>query len=151
MTEASYEIRAITANRLIDGEVVYRGTDGWKTDLVEATLCHSKEATAAVLSQAQADEKACLIVSSYPIKLRQEGGDLIPVLWREVIRSRGPTVPLIDGVIAHADGHKGFGTEGTSPWPTRPSDSPSSPSSSSPAKSSTSPHPSPPNTPTRRR
>ncbi len=116
MASASYEIRVITANRLIDGEVVYLTREGWDTDINRADTGHDDAAVKVLLDRAWADEKQCRIISPYWIGVTRRDGGFVPVTWREVIRTHGPGVAVIDGVIPHAQGKSGFARPAPSPW-----------------------------------
>jgi hypothetical protein len=86
-------LQVLTANRLIDGEVVYLAPDGaWVERLEAAKLFHSKaeaEASLEVGLQAERDQK---IVHAYLFDVKQDSGALKPVKQREIIRAAGPTV-----------------------------------------------------------
>ena len=85
--------QVLTANRLIDGEVVYLGPDGsWVEELAAARLFDSKvdaEASLAVGAQAEHDQK---IVHAYLFDIKQTVTGMTPVKQREIIRAAGPTV-----------------------------------------------------------
>lgn len=86
-------LQVLTANRLIDGEVVYLGTNGaWVEALEAARVFEAKadaDASLAVGAQAELDQK---IVHAYLFDIKRSEAGLIPVKQREIIRAAGPTV-----------------------------------------------------------
>lgn len=86
-------MKALTANRLIDGEVVWLGRSGtWVETLAAARLLETPEAIAEAEAAGAEAEAARLIVEPYLIDLVREEGEIVPVRFREKIRARGPTV-----------------------------------------------------------
>lgn len=85
--------QVLTANRLIDGEVVYLAANGaWVEHLEGARLFDAKaeaEASLEVGLQAEREQK---IVHAYLFDVKQDNGSLKPVKQREIIRAAGPTV-----------------------------------------------------------
>jgi len=80
-------------NRVGDGKVVYRLTDGkWTTLLGDAAVIAAERAREA-LSAATADEGNATGVYLAPVTL-DSGGHPTPANLRERIRSFGPTVAL---------------------------------------------------------
>lgn len=81
-------MKAITANRLQDGRVVYLGADGgWTPDIGDAA-CYTEDAIEAALNAAQTDEAH--VVGPYAIEMQ----GAVPAgakLRRESIRLFGPT------------------------------------------------------------
>jgi hypothetical protein len=87
-------MQIVTANRLTDGLVVFRKSDGaWSTLVQEAGVVSEKPALEAALAAAGADAAARLIVEPYAIDVELSAGDLRPKTLRERIRAAGPTVP----------------------------------------------------------
>ena len=83
----------ITANRLTDGAVVYRGRDGeWTTALAQAAVATEVPTARALLAAAADDEITA--VGAYIAPVRLDGDDIAPGNLREVIRARGPTFAL---------------------------------------------------------
>ncbi len=81
--------RVISANRLGDGIVVYLTADGgWSERIARARLIDGGEAGAAALDGLS----GAAVVDPYLIDI--SGGDRRPILKRERIRARGPTVRL---------------------------------------------------------
>lgn len=84
----------VTANRLADGAVVYRGADGrWTTRLAAALGAADETAAKALLEAAQADVAAQIVVGAYLFEVEGEPGGWVPTSWRERIRAEGPTIP----------------------------------------------------------
>jgi hypothetical protein len=90
----------VTANRVGDGAVVYRGADArWSTELANAAVTSDAAVARALLKSAIDDDLNA--VGSYlaPVK-RTEAGRLQPGNLRELIRWRGPTIELPAGSAA---------------------------------------------------
>jgi hypothetical protein len=84
----------ITANRVVDGAVVYRHADGhWTTHLDNAAVATSAPQAGALLAASAADAR--IVVDAYmaPVRLAAAGG-IAPGNLREAIRARGPTFAL---------------------------------------------------------
>ncbi len=83
----------LTANRLSDGDVVYRTTEGdWIDDIDSAELIDSPEQLAAAEAAAHADVKASKVLDVVAIAVEVEDGHIVPKRLRERIRAFGPTV-----------------------------------------------------------
>ena len=82
-------MKAVTANLLHGGRVVYLGTDGsWADSITEAALFEGEAADAAL---AAAERRATEIAGAYLIEATPEGPAGREAL-RERIRNAGPTV-----------------------------------------------------------
>jgi hypothetical protein len=84
----------VTANRVGDGAVVYRGADGdWTTALDAAAVVTNAGSASELMSAAVADDLHA--VGSYvaPVKLSPDG-QVRPGNLRELIRLGGPTIDL---------------------------------------------------------
>jgi predicted NAD/FAD-binding protein len=82
----------VTANRLGDGAVVYRTTDGkWSTLLDEAAVITTAPAAAELLAAAAAEDTAAVGAYVAPVLLDADGRPQ-PGNLRESIRYKGPTV-----------------------------------------------------------
>jgi len=82
----------ITANRLMDGLVVYLTEDGsWSEVINEARIAADDEALQAALADGQAAEAAHEVVGVYEVAVERDGTDIRPVRIRERIRAYGPT------------------------------------------------------------
>lgn len=84
--------RVLTANRLVDGDVVYFTVDGgWGTRIEAARIADGKEGAAALETigiQAAADQ---IVVGPYLIDVGEEAGRPVPQRFRERIRAYGPS------------------------------------------------------------
>jgi hypothetical protein len=80
----------VTANRLIDGIVVFQDeTGGWSEDFAHAA---AHEDAAGALARAAEDVAASLVVDPYAIEVELRNGHYAPKALREAIRAAGPTV-----------------------------------------------------------
>ena len=96
-------MQVITANRLLDGEVVWLAEgDNWVETLAGARVFEGKDAIAEGLALGAAAEKAQLVVGVYEMAVTEEDGGLVPVRLREKIRAKGPTTHPNLGKQAHA-------------------------------------------------
>jgi len=85
-------MQVITANRLLDGEVVWLGqNDEWVESVSDARVFDGKEAVAEGLALGAAAEKDQKVVSVYEMAVTDEDGQIVPVRLREKIRAAGPT------------------------------------------------------------
>ncbi len=86
-------LKAITANRLQDGEVVYLDPEGtWSERLQAAQLLESPDQEAAYLGVAQQSVLARLVVEPYSFPVDRAGGVIVALSQREKIRAQGPSV-----------------------------------------------------------
>jgi len=82
----------ITANRLIDGVVVFQTADaGWSEDFNRAAVVSDPQATADALARAKRDEADNLVVDAYAVPVEERNGHVAPKALREAIRASGPT------------------------------------------------------------
>lgn len=89
--------RVITANRLIDGAVVWRDAAGrWREEIDSAAASDDDTVVAGMLEGARAEEIAGLVIAPYEVEvdIREEGTShsILPTHLRERIRAGGPTV-----------------------------------------------------------
>lgn len=85
--------KAVTANRLADGRVVYLTADGeWSEHLAEAAWSESEAGQSELLARAEAHAAAAAVVDPYLFAVSVEDGAPAPERLREVIRGAGPTV-----------------------------------------------------------
>ena len=76
----------ITANRLIDGVVVFQDANGgWAEDFALSAILPDAEASKAALARAKEDEARDVVVEA-------RGGHYVPKALRELIRASGPTI-----------------------------------------------------------
>lgn len=82
-------MQIVTANRLIDGRVVFRDADGaWVEAFAAAAVLAD---AAAALADAAKDEANGLVVGAYAVDVVTVDGRLEPKAQREKIRVTGPT------------------------------------------------------------
>ena len=82
----------LTANRLRDGDVLYRKGADWVLFLDQGDVYRDKAAADAALAAATAELARNDIVAPYLFEVRLEAGHVRPVKEREIIRAAGPTV-----------------------------------------------------------
>lgn len=105
-------MRALTANRLTDGEVVFWTGREWSERFADAV--HFEDPAAAEAAEAHAKSQLTLLVDPYLIDIAAVEGGFAPVSYRERLRALGPTNKLDHGkqaaggadiaVLAHAHG-----------------------------------------------
>jgi hypothetical protein len=83
----------VTANRLADGAVVYRGDGGWTTKLDSAAVTTSAAVAQDLLAAAKADGLRAVDVYVAPVQVTEDGR-VRPGNLRERIRLSGPTIDL---------------------------------------------------------
>jgi predicted NAD/FAD-binding protein len=84
----------ITANRLTDGAVVYRTTDGhWTSELADAAVATTADHARMLLAAAALDGVRAVDAYVAPVQLAQDNS-VLPGNLRERIRRSGPTFPL---------------------------------------------------------
>ncbi len=103
---------ALTANRLIDGEVVFWAQGRWVEQFGEAEVFDAD--TPAGEAEAAAKSQPNVVVEPYLIEVAEAGDGVAPVAYRERLRALGPTNTPDHGkqamgghaieLIAHADG-----------------------------------------------
>jgi len=82
-------MKALTANRLIDGEVVFFAAGGWVERFAEAEIFADESAAEA--AEALARSEVRLLVDPYLIDVIEADGGLAPLSYRERLRALGPT------------------------------------------------------------
>jgi uncharacterized protein YbjQ (UPF0145 family) len=93
---ASTSTRAVTANRLRDGVVVFRTvTGGWSSRIADAEAASSEVELARLLAAAERDAANAVVVGPYLIDVTEVDGELRPLSLRERIRAYGPTTPMV--------------------------------------------------------
>ena len=84
----------VTANRVGDGAVVYRRTDGgWTTRLHDAAVTANATTARELVAAAVADDLRAVGPYIAPVKLGSDG-EVQPGNLRELIRVGGPTIDL---------------------------------------------------------
>ena len=85
-------MKVITANRLLNGDVVWLAENGsWVERIALAKVHDGKEAVAAALAEGFEAEKNQKVVGVYEMDVTVEDGVIVPVRLREKIRATGPT------------------------------------------------------------
>jgi hypothetical protein len=85
--------QVISANRLIDGIVVYLAADGtWSETIDAAQLFAAADESEAALATARLDVASNLVIDPFLVSVTSEGGHLRAGLLRDEIRARGPTI-----------------------------------------------------------
>jgi hypothetical protein len=84
----------VTANRVGDGAVIYRGSDGdWTTELDEAVVTSDPREARSLVEAAAADGLCAVDAYIAPVKFSRDG-EVLPGNLRERIRRGGPTIDL---------------------------------------------------------
>ena len=97
--------KAITANRLSDGLVVFLDDAGaWSVAIADARLVGDGPDLDAANAYAKSQHDARIVVEPYPIDVEIVDGRPVPVRLRERIRAEGPTVVYGDAERAKLAG-----------------------------------------------
>lgn len=84
--------KAITANRLSDGRVVFLSKTGdWSPSVDDAALFSDGSELEDALAFGKTQQEVQIIVDSYAIDMEVDGERALPVRLRERIRALGPT------------------------------------------------------------
>ncbi|MDW4496745.1 DUF2849 domain-containing protein [Sulfitobacter sp. D35] len=81
--------KVVTANALIEGDVIYQTADGWTRDLAQAEVL-TDEADAD-LRLIEASQQKADVVGAYLADVKIEGGRPVPTHFREAFRAKGPS------------------------------------------------------------
>ena len=85
--------QVLTANRLVDGQVVYLGPDeSWTHRLAEAVVASDEGAADRLQAIAQRAVARRAVVDPYLFEVDTQDGVPRPLRTREIIRARGPSV-----------------------------------------------------------
>ena len=105
-------LKALTANRLTDGEVVFWSGERWIGRFGQARFFDDEQAAEA--AEAHAKTRTTELVDPYLIEVASVDGGFAPVSYRERIRALGPTNKPDHGkqalggadieILAHAQG-----------------------------------------------
>jgi len=85
-------LKAITANRLRDGAVVWFGPQGEWVERIAAAATYDEAGAAPALARAQQDEARNLVVAIYALDVEILDGAPVPLRTKERIRALGPSV-----------------------------------------------------------
>ena len=78
----------VTANRLLDGIVVYLAADGsWTEDIAQARVANTEQETKTLEAEAAEAVKARKVVAVYPMEIALHDGEVDPLSVRERIRA----------------------------------------------------------------
>lgn len=88
-------MKALTANRLLDGEVVFWSAGQWVERFADAELFADEDA--ATEAEAHGKNQPTVVVDVYLIDLVEAEGIWAPLSYRERIRALGPTNHLAHG------------------------------------------------------
>jgi Protein of unknown function (DUF2849). len=85
-------LQAVTANRLIDGLVVFLAAgERWVEQVADVELARDQSAADALMAVAERDVMRRIVVGPYLIEMTETPDGLSPSLLRERIRADGPT------------------------------------------------------------
>jgi hypothetical protein len=85
----------VTANRLLDGRVVWLAADfDWHEDIAHARIFDPEQGEAAQ-ALGRAGERARIVIGAYPIEVVLRGGIPEPLKFRERLRLHGPSVATV--------------------------------------------------------
>ena len=82
----------LTANRLVDGDVLYWKSGQWVLALADADVFIDPKAADAALAAAQKSVTGNDVVNPYLFDVKTDAKGIHPVKEREIIRAAGPTV-----------------------------------------------------------
>lgn len=82
----------ITANRLVDGVVVFLGVRGWVEEIGRATVATTPDEVRALEMLGRQSEAVNEVVDAYLVEVAERDGTLRPVKLREHLRTLGPSV-----------------------------------------------------------
>lgn len=82
-------MKAVTANRLIDGEVVFWRAGQWVERFADAELFEAPEPADEAVAAGKA--QPTVVVEPYAIDVEEGPAGLAPVSYRERLRALGPT------------------------------------------------------------
>ena len=84
----------LTANRLVDGDVLYWKGGQWVLALAEGEVFADPKDAEAALAAAQKSVTGNVVVAPYLFDVKLSGDVFKPVKEREIIRAAGPTVRI---------------------------------------------------------
>ncbi|HUL06037.1 MAG TPA: DUF2849 domain-containing protein [Candidatus Acidoferrum sp.] len=85
-------LQVVTANRLIDGRVVFLA-DGyrWVEEIGSARVADGEEPAKALLAIGEKAAADRIVVAPYLIDVSSDGARITPTRYREVLRALGPS------------------------------------------------------------
>jgi hypothetical protein len=94
----------LTANDLVDGEVVFRTANGWSPDHREALIAGNAEAAEILEAEGLAEMEANKVVDAYLVDVALGENGPQPRHFRERLRTLGPSVRTDLGKQAQGGG-----------------------------------------------
>jgi hypothetical protein len=91
----------LTANDLLQGDVLYWKAGGWVQDFASGEVFGDAAAAAAALEAAQKFVTENRVVAPYLFEVREQNGKIRPVKEREIVRAAGPSIRTDLGKQAH--------------------------------------------------
>ncbi|GBQ89949.1 hypothetical protein AA13595_2776 [Gluconacetobacter johannae DSM 13595] len=82
----------VTANRLLDGRIVWLAEDGAWSGRIDAARIFSNDGIEAVIDATARRQQADGVVGVYGVQISDDSTTPVPVTVRERIRAFGPTV-----------------------------------------------------------
>jgi hypothetical protein len=82
-------MKALTGNRLDDGEAIFLGENGWAPRFADARLFDDE--ASALAAEAHAKTQQTVVVDPYLIDVIPSEGGYAPLSFRERVRALGPT------------------------------------------------------------
>jgi len=82
----------LTANRLVDGDVLYWKNGDWVLSLADGEVFADPKAAEAALAAAQTFVTGNKVVAPYLFDVKTDAKSIHPVKEREIIRAAGPTI-----------------------------------------------------------
>ena len=82
----------LTANRLVDGDVLYWRSGDWVLALADGEIFADPKAADLALAAAQKSVTGNAVVNPYLFDVKTDAKGIHPVKEREIIRAAGPTI-----------------------------------------------------------
>ena len=92
----------LTANDLLEGDVVFLAANGWSRNINDAEIAHDKAAAKALEAGGSAAVAGNRVVEPYLIDIEHNDDGIEPIVFRERMRSLGPSVRRDLGKQANA-------------------------------------------------
>jgi hypothetical protein len=101
MSKQGFTASIVTANRLVDGTVVFLDDEGtWHDSAKFAAIARSPDEARALEARGAHDAARNLVVEPYLIEVREADDGLVPLRVRERVRFQGPSV--LGDVVGYA-------------------------------------------------
>jgi Protein of unknown function (DUF2849) len=93
MSKQSMQVQILTANRLLDGAVVFLNFDGdWVQSLAGVVIARAPDEARNLAARGLYDAGRNLVVEPYLVDVREVAGALLPLRQRERVRLSGPSI-----------------------------------------------------------